>query len=270
MIPNETARDTRLTFRARGVLTFLLSQREGWDITNADEIAEGGGEGREAVRKVVRELEGAGYVRRYQTRDESGRMVGHLDLYPYGDAPGTGNQSSVDRSPESRSPDSRALYKNTVEENQEETSSSSGSSLRSSPSSSGETTTTTTDDLVTPSNTPPFPLVAERRLASLSITGFDDWHAAWERVHAHNDTEPGVPYPPGDHLDGYLFDCRTNGHRPNPWKWEGFYRKRRLHESVAFTAQARAIQAREDWDEFEMRSNRMPPRTYGPPPEEPQ
>jgi hypothetical protein len=122
MVPNDTARDERLSFRARGILTFLLSQQPGWDITT-DETARHGREGREAVRAAYRELEDAGYVRRSRIRDDDGQITGHIFLYPYGDAPErttAGIQSSVNQPLENLTPDFRAQVLRSDKEDCEE------------------------------------------------------------------------------------------------------------------------------------------------------
>lgn len=60
-VPNETARDKRISRRALGLLVELLAYPSGWDNT-ADSLSAKGREGREATRSAMRELESAGYV----------------------------------------------------------------------------------------------------------------------------------------------------------------------------------------------------------------
>lgn len=64
--------DDRLSFRARGILVWLLDKPDGWKI-QADSIARQGKEGRDAVRSALCELEAAGYVERRKFRDGDGR-----------------------------------------------------------------------------------------------------------------------------------------------------------------------------------------------------
>lgn len=66
--------DRRLSFRARGILAWLLDKPDDWH-TNADAIAEVGCEGREAVRTALAELEKAGYLDRRKWRGEDGRWA---------------------------------------------------------------------------------------------------------------------------------------------------------------------------------------------------
>ena len=59
ILANSTIRDIRLSFRARGILAFILSWPAGKTMTSSD-IAKWGCEGREAIRSSFRELETAG------------------------------------------------------------------------------------------------------------------------------------------------------------------------------------------------------------------
>jgi hypothetical protein len=89
-IPNETIRDRRLSYLARGVLAELLSRPDNWQ-TSADALWRRGrsergsaGEGRSVVRAAFTELEAAGYLYRARTRGERGRFVTVLHVF---DAP---------------------------------------------------------------------------------------------------------------------------------------------------------------------------------------
>lgn len=88
-IPNTTARDRRLSFRARGLLTFMLSQPDNWT-TTSEELAEQATEGRDAIRTALRELETAGYLVRRRYQNERGHWVTEavVDAHPM-----TGNTS---------------------------------------------------------------------------------------------------------------------------------------------------------------------------------
>jgi len=97
-IPNETLRDDRLSYIARGVLCELLSRPDEWDVT-ADGIAAAAqsrrarvGEGRRAMRGVFAELVAAGYLVRVKSRGTDGRVVTGLHLYdrPCTDVPDGG------------------------------------------------------------------------------------------------------------------------------------------------------------------------------------
>lgn len=70
-IPNAWLRDPNMTRRARGLLVELLSHREGWSVT-VESLARAGREGKAAISRDLRELEELGYLRREQSRTESG------------------------------------------------------------------------------------------------------------------------------------------------------------------------------------------------------
>ena len=74
-MPKYHLRDPRLSLRAKGLLSWMLSLPEDWDYSVAG-LAKCCVEGREAVRKVVQELEAAGYVDRLQARG-GGRFDGY-------------------------------------------------------------------------------------------------------------------------------------------------------------------------------------------------
>ncbi|MGW2222845.1 hypothetical protein ACWCSD_48295, partial [Nonomuraea sp. NPDC001684] len=61
-VPNDVAFNSDLSFRARGVLVYLLAKPEDWDV-RSEAIARDGKEGREAIRTALRELAAAGHYR---------------------------------------------------------------------------------------------------------------------------------------------------------------------------------------------------------------
>ena len=70
-IPNSWLRDSRLTFKARGLLGLVMSHSTGWSLS-VNSIAEQNQEGRDAIRSAIAELEEFGYLSRQQV-NESGR-----------------------------------------------------------------------------------------------------------------------------------------------------------------------------------------------------
>lgn len=73
MVRNAVARDTNLSFRARGVLIAVLSRPDDWSIS-AENLAREGQESVQTIYKVLRELEVAGYVQRRRKRNELGQI----------------------------------------------------------------------------------------------------------------------------------------------------------------------------------------------------
>jgi hypothetical protein len=73
-IPSSTIREKRLSFRARGLLTFLLDMPDGWDV-KSEVLAAWGTEGRDAIRKALFELAQFGYYRLERRRLRDGRQV---------------------------------------------------------------------------------------------------------------------------------------------------------------------------------------------------
>lgn len=67
--------DDRLTWKAKGLLAYLLSKPSNWRVYIAD-LVKRSKDGRDAVYSAIKELETCGYVERRQTRDESNRITG--------------------------------------------------------------------------------------------------------------------------------------------------------------------------------------------------
>lgn len=72
-VPNDWARDARLSRRARGLLVEIMSHRVGWHVTIRS-LAGAGKEGRDAIQSALAELLEHGYVRRMQTRASAGKF----------------------------------------------------------------------------------------------------------------------------------------------------------------------------------------------------
>ncbi|MFF8789245.1 hypothetical protein [Streptomyces sp. NPDC015125] len=72
-VDSQTARDDEMSFRALGVLTYLLDQKEDWQV-KSEQLSKGKGrEGRDAVRKVLHELARRGYYRLERRRFRNGQ-----------------------------------------------------------------------------------------------------------------------------------------------------------------------------------------------------
>ena len=67
-IPNNWVRDSRLTLKARGLLTLLMSHSPGWSVS-INSLIEENLEGRDALKAAVAELEEFGYLKREQSRE---------------------------------------------------------------------------------------------------------------------------------------------------------------------------------------------------------
>lgn len=98
-ISNAALRDSRLSFKARGLLSWLASHQSGFGCSVAAIVA-ATREGRDSVRAGLKELEQYGYLTRTQERDpETGRLL-PAD-YQVTDMP---TPAPVDNSPSTESP----------------------------------------------------------------------------------------------------------------------------------------------------------------------
>lgn len=95
-IDRRTLNDDRLSFRARGLLVWLLDKPDGWEVRSSD-IAKMTKEGRDAIRVALGELGACGYLVRKRSRGERGRWVTETIIYeaPSKESPGgTGDWES--------------------------------------------------------------------------------------------------------------------------------------------------------------------------------
>lgn len=99
IIGNATIRDGDLSFKATGLLTYLLSLPDDWEIRER-ELTTRKTDGRASVRSAMAELIEAGYVeRRTEVRDGTPRCVTYVFETP--DLRGSGNRTDDERGSES-------------------------------------------------------------------------------------------------------------------------------------------------------------------------
>jgi hypothetical protein len=74
-VPSATVSDGRLSFKARGILAYLLDKPAGWDVRSVSIAADSQADGKAAVQAGLRELARAGYYRIERRRLLDGRLV---------------------------------------------------------------------------------------------------------------------------------------------------------------------------------------------------
>lgn len=99
IVANDAARDRRLSLKARGLLLYLLSHKDGWTLS-IDRLARQMDEGKAAIRGAVQELETVGYLTREQTRGQDGQTSHSVWLVT--DSPPSVSPSAENRTTENR------------------------------------------------------------------------------------------------------------------------------------------------------------------------
>lgn len=90
VMSNHHLRDKRLSLKAKGLLSQMLSLPDDWDYTLSG-LAYINRESKDAIRSAVNELERAGYVQRHQTTNASGKFS--VNEYIIYERPVSGNPS---------------------------------------------------------------------------------------------------------------------------------------------------------------------------------
>lgn len=126
--------DSRLSWASRGLLIYLLGKPDNWEVSvrhliNQTKNAIGKASGRDAVRVILKELEGAGYLTVDRARNETGAFNGMaytvcerpIEVAPQTENPAVvdpqpENPSPVDPSPAEPSPENPQLIKNDLEQ----------------------------------------------------------------------------------------------------------------------------------------------------------
>ena len=103
IMSNHHLKDRRLSLKAKGLLSMMLSLPKEWDYTLKG-LARISREGVDAIRGALRELEKEGYVIRRQLRGPGGQIqdIEYLiyEQPPGTGSPGTGNPGTVRPCPE--------------------------------------------------------------------------------------------------------------------------------------------------------------------------
>lgn len=74
VLNNDLIRDSRLSFKARGLLQYMLSMPDDWKFYVSELAKHSSKEGEGAIRSAITELEEAGYMRRIRKRGKGGKF----------------------------------------------------------------------------------------------------------------------------------------------------------------------------------------------------
>lgn len=73
IVPNEWLRDQRLSYKAKGILAYIMSHRADYELT-VEQMVEQSSDGANAIYSGLKELVGVGYLIREQRRNPNGTM----------------------------------------------------------------------------------------------------------------------------------------------------------------------------------------------------
>lgn len=124
ILRNDVLRDTRLSFRARGLLAAILSRPDNWTIRST-QLATEGGEGRDAIRSALAELRNYGYLHIEKVRMADGTFMTEQVVYDHPAAkalvaPETENPASENQASENQASVFQAPLEETVRSTKKE------------------------------------------------------------------------------------------------------------------------------------------------------
>lgn len=80
VVRNELVADPRISFKATGILIYILSKPDNWQTSTAH-LATVKKEGLDAIRTAMTELRNAGYVRTRRYQDQAGKWRYETDVF---------------------------------------------------------------------------------------------------------------------------------------------------------------------------------------------
>jgi GTP cyclohydrolase II len=107
--PVELLNRTDLSFKAKGLFSFIQSKPDGWSFS-VDRITRQSNEGKDAIRSGLKELEDAGYLTRIAAKKKDGTWDGYdytLSAFPLADFPSTVNSMTENPDTYSKIEDSK-------------------------------------------------------------------------------------------------------------------------------------------------------------------
>jgi len=81
IVSNQVLRDQTLSFKARGILAYLLSMPDNWKVSASAIARASDRDGRESILTGLKELETAGYLKRWRHQDDAGNMVNESVIF---------------------------------------------------------------------------------------------------------------------------------------------------------------------------------------------
>ncbi|TEA50670.1 DnaD domain protein [Bacillus sp. BH2] len=82
VIHNTPLRDEKLSWRAKGLLAYMLSLPDDW-MFHATELSQHAKDGKEITTKTIQELKKAGYLKRYPVQDPKTGKISHWETAVY-------------------------------------------------------------------------------------------------------------------------------------------------------------------------------------------
>lgn len=74
IISNDILNDQRLSFKARGLLAYMLSKPDDWKFYTEELVKHSDKDGISAIKAALNEMENMGYLKRVQKRAEKGKF----------------------------------------------------------------------------------------------------------------------------------------------------------------------------------------------------
>lgn len=113
VINNTILKDTRISWKAKGLFCYLLSLPEDW-VVYQSELLNHATDGRESLRNAIQELEQLGYLQIEKKRDDRGHFT---TVYKVIENPCSTDETNESRKPDTENPERKIRYGKTDTEN---------------------------------------------------------------------------------------------------------------------------------------------------------
>lgn len=112
--PNHISNDKNLSWKAKGLWTYIQSKPDGWDF-NSERMSEDSTDGKDSTRSGLVELQEAGYLRRTKVKNQKGHWEWNYELFDTR----VKNAQKAENPPKEKTPSEKSIENEELNKNEE-------------------------------------------------------------------------------------------------------------------------------------------------------